>query len=70
VFFPTECVLRRLAGFLSQGKVAGPTQLWLAWQAKLRQRSGMTQFQDQARAAERAMRAVFPATPLLRNAHL
>ncbi|MDD9707785.1 threonine ammonia-lyase IlvA [Seohaeicola sp. SP36] len=30
----------------------------------------MTQFQDQARAAERAMREVFPATPLLRNAHL
>ena len=45
-------------------------QLWLARRAKLRQRSEMTQFQDQARAAERAMREVFPATPLLRNAHL
>ncbi|WP_420327114.1 threonine ammonia-lyase IlvA [Mameliella sp.] len=30
----------------------------------------MTSFQDQARAAEAAMRDVFPPTPLLRNAHL
>ncbi|MBY6120565.1 threonine ammonia-lyase IlvA [Mameliella alba] len=30
----------------------------------------MTRFQDQARAAEAAMRDVFPPTPLLRNAHL
>jgi len=30
----------------------------------------MTEFQDKARAAEEAMRAVFPATPLLRNDHL
>jgi threonine dehydratase len=29
-----------------------------------------TDFQNQARAAEEAMRAVFPATPLLRNEHL
>ncbi|MDK3017876.1 threonine ammonia-lyase IlvA [Pseudodonghicola flavimaris] len=30
----------------------------------------MTSFQDMARIAERAMREVFPETPLLRNAHL
>ncbi len=30
----------------------------------------MTEFQDKVRAAEEAMRAVFPATPLLRNDHL
>jgi len=30
----------------------------------------MTDFRDQARAAEQAMRDVFPATPLQRNAHL
>ena len=30
----------------------------------------MTDFQTQARAAEAAMRDVFPATPLQRNAHL
>ncbi|THD76868.1 threonine ammonia-lyase IlvA [Thalassobius vesicularis] len=30
----------------------------------------MSQFQINAQAAERAMREVFPATPLLRNAHL
>ncbi|WP_425097767.1 threonine ammonia-lyase IlvA [Tropicibacter sp. S64] len=30
----------------------------------------MSDFQDKARAAARAMREVFPATPLLRNAHL
>ena len=31
---------------------------------------GMSDFIQQARAAEEAMRAVFPPTPLLRNAHL
>ncbi|WP_136443357.1 threonine ammonia-lyase IlvA [Pacificoceanicola onchidii] len=30
----------------------------------------MSDFQDKARAAAKAMRAVFPETPLLRNAHL
>ena len=30
----------------------------------------MTEFHDHAQAAEQAMRAVFPATPLLRNDHL
>src|SRR6056297_2827073 len=30
----------------------------------------MNEFVDKARAAERAMRAVFPETPLLRNEHL
>jgi threonine dehydratase len=70
VFFPTECVLRRLSGFVTQGKAKGIVQLCLAKGPKLRQRSGMTDFQDKARAAERAMREVFPATPLQRNAHL
>jgi len=32
--------------------------------------NSMTDFQQNARAAERAMREVFPETPLLRNAHL
>lgn len=36
----------------------------------MRHPGGMSDFQTQARAATQAMRAVFPPTPLLRNAHL
>jgi threonine dehydratase len=42
----------------------------LALGAGLRQSVNMTDFKTQARAAEQAMRDVFPATPLQRNAHL
>ena len=40
------------------------------WGAKLRQTQQMSDFQTNAQAAEQAMRAVFPATPLQRNTHL
>ncbi len=47
------------------GKDAG-----LAWASALRQGKGMSDFRTAAQTATAAMRAVFPATPLLRNAHL
>ena len=61
--------MRAISGFVKQGKVRALSPP-LALTGFFRHWTAMSTFSENARKAEAAMRAVFPATPLQRNDHL